>query len=81
MFDKLSQIKKLKEMESALSKEEATIEKDGISVTVNGKMEVKKVKLNSEMSLDKQEETVKDCFNQAMRKIQIEAAQKLFQGQ
>jgi len=81
MFDKLSQIKKLKEMESALSKEEATIEKDGISVTVNGKMEVKKVKLNSEMPLDKQEETVKDCFNQAMRKIQIEAAQKLFQGQ
>jgi DNA-binding protein YbaB len=79
MFDKLSQLKQLKEMESALAKEEATVEKDGVKVTVNGKMEIKEVRLNPEAPAGGQGEIVKDCLNEAMRKIQIEAAKKMFQ--
>ncbi len=80
MFDKLSQLKQLKEMESALAKEEATVEKGGVKVRVNGKMEIKEVKLNPEVSPERQEETLKDCINEALRKIQIEAAKKMFQA-
>ena len=79
MFDKLSQLKQLKEMESALAKEEATVEKDGVKVTVNGKMEIKEVRLNPEVPAERQGETIKDCLNEAMKKIQIEAAKKMFQ--
>jgi DNA-binding protein YbaB len=78
MFDKLNQIKKLKELESALSQTEAEVEKDGVKVVVNGKMEVKSIKLNPDLPIEKQEEILKDCFGQAMRKVQMEAAKKMF---
>jgi len=80
MFDKLNQLKQLKEMESALAKEEATVEKDGVKVTVNGKMEIREVRLNPEVPAERQGETVKGCLNEAMRKIQIEAAKKMMQN-
>lgn len=80
MFDKLNQLKQLKEMEGALAKEEATVEKDGVKVTVNGKMEIKEVRLNPEVPAEGQGEIVKDCLNEVMRKIQIEAAKKMFQN-
>ena len=78
MFDKLSQIKKLKELESALSKTEAVVEKNGIKVVINGKMEIKEIKLTPDIEIEKQGETVKDCLNEAMRKVQMEAAKKMF---
>jgi DNA-binding protein YbaB len=78
MFDKLNQIKKLKELESALSQTEAIVEKDGVKVVINGKMEIKEVKLSSNIEIEKQGETVKNCLNEAMRKVQMEAAKKMF---
>ena len=81
MFDKLKQINELRKIKDALEKERKTIEKDGVSVTVNGKMEMEDLKLNPEMDIKSQEIIIKECFNQAMKEIQKEAAQKMFNMQ
>lgn len=78
MFDKLKQLKQLKELKDSLEKERKEIEQEGVKVIVNGKMEIEEVKLNPELSLEKQEQLIKTCFNQAVKEIQKEAAQKMF---
>ncbi len=79
MFNKLSQLKKIKDLQDALKDEIIEIEKQGVKIIVNGKMEVKEIQLNSELSKEDQENILKDCFNDAMKKIQITAAQKMSQ--
>ena len=79
MFDNLKQLAKLKEMKDMLEKEKKEVEKDGVRVVVNGKMEVEEIRLNPEIDAAKQEEIVKDCINRAFKEIQQEAAKKMFQ--
>ena len=76
MFDKLKQLAQLREMEGKMKEERATIEKDGIKVTVNGKFEIEEIILNSEISLEEQQRILKDCINEANRKVQFAMAQK-----
>ena len=80
MFDKLKQLHQLKKMKDILEKEKREVEKEGVKVVVNGKMEIEDIRLNPEMDVEKQEKLVKDCINEAMKQIQQEAAQKMFQG-
>ena len=80
MFDKLKQLYQLKKMKDILEKEKREVEKEGVKVVVNGKMEIEDIRLNPEMDVEKQEKLVKDCINEAMKQIQQEAAQKMFQG-
>jgi DNA-binding protein YbaB len=79
-FDQLKQIKELKDMQDKLSQEEAVVEREGISVKVNGKMEVQNIILNPALDTEKQQRILKDCINEALKKVQMAAAQKLFQG-
>jgi len=79
MFDKLKQLKQLKELKDILEREKREVEKEGIRVVVNGKMEIEEIRLNPQLDSEKQGEIVKDCINEAMRQIQAEAAQKMFQ--
>ena len=79
MFDNLKQLAKLKELKDILEKERKEVEKDGVRVVVNGKMEIEELKLNPELDAIKQEEVVKDCVNRAFKEIQQEAARKMFQ--
>lgn len=78
MFDKLKQLSELKKIKDELEKQRRTIEKNGITVTVNGRMEIEDLKLNPQMDISEQELIVKECFNQGVREIQQEAAQKMF---
>jgi len=80
MFDKLKQLHQLKKLKDVLEKERREVEKEGIRVVVNGKMEIEEIKLNPELSVERQEMIIKDCINSAMRQIQMEAAQKMMQG-
>lgn len=83
MLDKLKQLgqlAQLKKIGDSLQKEKREVEKEGIRVVVNGKMEIEEIKLNPELSIEQQEKLVKDCINEAMRQIQMEAAQKMMQG-
>ncbi len=77
MFDKLKQIKQLKELQDSLKKEIIEVEKSGVKIIVNGKMEVESVTLNDDISIEDQEKAVKDGINEAFKKIQTLAAQKM----
>jgi len=79
MFDNFKKIKQLKELKDSLEKERIEIEKEGIKVVVNGKMEVEEVKLNPELNQDQQEKILKDCINEAVKRIQSIVAQKMMQ--
>ena len=77
MFDKLKQIGKLKEIQDVLLQEKFEIEREGIKVVINGKMEVEKIRLNPELVKEEQEKIIKDCLNEAMKKIQMLALEKM----
>ncbi len=78
MFDKLKQLKELKGLQSQLEQEKVEVEKNGIKVVLNSKMEIQEISLNTELTKEEQEEAIKDCINEAMKKIQMIAAQKMF---
>jgi len=78
MFDKLKELNKLRELKKTLENERKEAEINGVKVIVNGKMEVEDIKLNSELSSEEQAKLVKECINKAMKEMQMEAAQKMF---
>ncbi len=77
MFEKLKQIKKLQEMQSALKSEKIENEKNGVKVFMNGKLEIEDIQLNPDLSIQDQEKAVKDCVNDAMKKVQMIVAKKM----
>lgn len=79
MFDQLKQLKQLKDIQDQLKKEKVEIEKNGVKVEMNGKMEIEDISLNPELGIEQQEKAVKDCVNEAVRKIQMNLAQKMSQ--
>ena len=79
MFDKLKQLKQLKEVQKSLKDEKATAEKQGIKVVVNGNLKLEEIKLNPDLTQELQENIVKECINEAMQKIQVIASQKMAQ--
>jgi len=81
MFSKLKQFKDLrsqaKTMQTALAQETVTEEKNGVKIVLNGNMELMELKLNGELSHGALEETVKSCFNDALKRAQRLMAKKL----
>jgi len=77
VFEQLKQIKKLQEIQNALKNEKISHSKNGVTITINGKLEVEAVALDSSLSINDQERAVKDCFNEAMKKVQMMVAQKM----
>lgn len=81
MFNKLKQFKDLrsqaKTMQNALAQETVTEERDGVKVVLNGNMEVLELRLNPELLKERQEETLKTCFNDALKRAQKLMAKKL----
>lgn len=76
MFDKLKDLKKLKDLESALGKEMIEKEKNGVRVIINGKSEIVSILLNPELDKEKQEQSLKDCINDASREAKMLMARK-----
>jgi len=79
MFDKLKQLQQLKELRDSVAQEKEEVERKGIKVIINGKMEIEEVHLNSDLSKEEQEEVLKECINEAMKKIQMLLASKMSQ--
>ncbi len=81
MFSKLKQFKDLrsqaKTMQTALAQESVTEEKNGVKIVLNGNMEILEIKLNGELNKSAQEETLKECFNKALKSAQKLMAKKL----
>ncbi|NLZ74374.1 hypothetical protein GX917_00460 [Candidatus Falkowbacteria bacterium] len=81
MFSKLKQFQDLrnqaKTMQNALAQETVTEERNGVKIVLNGNMEVLSVTLNESLSTSVQAETVKTCFNDALKRAQRLMAKKL----
>ena len=79
-FKQLGQLAQLKKLKDVLEKERREVEKEGVRVVINGKMEIEDIKLNPQLDIERQEKIIKNCINEAMQQIQKEAAQKMMQG-
>jgi len=79
MFNKLRQLKQLKELRDSLSQEKVEVEKKGVKVIVNGKMEIEEIQLNPDLAEEEQEETLRECSNEAIKKVQMIVAKKMSQ--
>lgn len=77
MFEQLKQIKKLQEIQNALKNEKVSHDKNGVQIIINGKLEVESVILNPSLSIEDQSKAVKDCINEAMKKVQMVVAKKM----
>lgn len=81
MFEKLKQIKDLrsqaKTMQSALSTESVTNEKSGITISINGNLEITNVAIADGMTKAQIEKAFVDSSNEAIKKVQKVIAQKM----
>jgi DNA-binding protein YbaB len=77
IFDNLKKIAELKKLQDSFKKESATIEKNGVLVVMNGNFEVEEIKLNSELSIEVQQDALKKCLNEAREEIQKRMAKNL----
>jgi DNA-binding protein YbaB len=77
MLEQMKQAKELYRLQKEMQKEKIEVEERGVKITANGKMEVERVELNSELSKEEQETALKNCFNKAMQKIQASLASKM----
>jgi len=77
MFDKLKQLNQLKNLQSEFKKETATLEKNGLKVTINGNFEVQEIILNSNLDVLEQQNILKSLLNEARESIQKTLAGKM----
>ncbi|OGM92972.1 hypothetical protein A2333_02595 [Candidatus Wolfebacteria bacterium RIFOXYB2_FULL_49_7] len=70
MFESFKQLKQLKELQSAIQKEEVAVERDGVRIVMNGAFEVREVSISSNLSGTKLESAMRDAFNDAVKKAQ-----------
>ena len=77
MFDKFKQFNELRQLQKELNKQQYTAEKGGITVVVNGSMQVEEIVLNPERKPEDQQYDVKFAINEAMAKAQKGAAEKM----
>lgn len=71
MFNLFKNLKELKQLNEMVSSEKVVVERDGIMIKMNGKMEVEEIILNSSLDIEKQQKILKDVFNEAIKKIQM----------
>ena len=77
MFDQFRNLAKLKGIEKALSQEKVEVIKQGVKVVINGRFEVEEIALNPSIPVQDQSKVLKTCLNEAFRKIQSKALEKM----
>jgi len=77
VFDQFKKMMELKKLQDSFKKEKEVVEKEGVLVEINGNFEVENIKLNPELSAERQQEVLKNCLNEAREKIQKKMAQMM----
>jgi len=77
VFDQFKKMAELKKLQDSFKKEKEVVERDGISVEINGNFEVESIKLNPELNIEKQQEVLKRCLNEARETIQKRLAKMM----
>ncbi|MDP2641261.1 MAG: YbaB/EbfC family nucleoid-associated protein [Candidatus Yanofskybacteria bacterium] len=80
MFEKLQQLKQIRELQKTLESDRREAEQNGVKVIITGSFEIVSVKLNPELSLEDQEQAVRGAYNQARKDIQSSLAQRFGAG-
>jgi DNA-binding protein YbaB len=80
MFDDIKKIQELKRMQDSFKAERETVQKKGISVTVNGNMEVESITLNPMLETREAEQVLRECINEASKNIQKRLAKVMMSG-
>lgn len=83
MFNKLKQLKDLRDqaktMQAMLAQESVTVERAGITLVMNGNMEITSLTIKETLDNDKMAREMKEAVNDAIKKIQRIMAQKMQQ--
>lgn len=66
-------------MQDSFKAERETVQKKGITVTINGNMEVERIILNPALEVRDAEEALRQCINEANKNIQKRLA-KIMMG-
>jgi len=77
VFDQLKKIAELKKFQDSLKKEKVVVERNGITIEMNGEFAVEDIKLNPDLVIEKQQEFLKQCLNEARQEIQKKMAKSL----
>ena len=83
MFGKLKDLNEMRkqaaQMQAMLAQEKVEVENQGITIVMDGNMEILDIKINPENNMDKTElaETMKKGFNEALKKVQRLMATKM----
>lgn len=77
MFDKLKELSKLQEMQKKIKAETVSVERNGVSVKINGALDILELHLNPDRDAKAQEATVKDCLNEAKNTMQKNLARMM----
>jgi DNA-binding protein YbaB len=76
-FKNLGKLHELKKMQDSFKKEKLTVEKNGVSVIMNGNFEVEDIKLNADLSIEDQQRALRQILNEARESIQKKLAGSL----
>lgn len=76
-FDKAKQMKQMLDLKKQLEKQSVIIERDGIKVVVDGKLEITEIELNPELEIDDQAKKLKKIINDANRQMQMKMASEM----
>jgi DNA-binding protein YbaB len=77
MFDQLKQIQEMKRIQDQMKQERETVQKKGITVTVNGTLEVERITLNPALSQAEAERALVECINDANKSLQKRIAKTM----
>ena len=77
MFDDIKKIQELKRIQDSFKQERETTQHKGISVTMNGNMEVENITLDPTLEVREAEETLKRCINEATKNMQKRLAKMM----
>lgn len=77
MFDQLKQIQEMKRLQDSMKTEHETVQKKGITVTVNGTLEVERITLNPALPQAEAERALVECINDAQKSIQKRMAKTM----
>ncbi len=83
MFNKLKQLKDLRDqaktMQAMLAQESVTVERSGITIIMNGNLEVTSITIKEDLDKEKIAREMKEAINDAIKKIQRIMATKMQQ--
>lgn len=67
----------MKGLQDSIKQEKVEVIKEGVRIVLRGDFSIEEINLNPDLAIEKQQEILKECLNDGMKKVQMLAAQKL----